>query len=707
MALSRFVLPYADVGAGIRPSSGAKLYFYATGTSTFKSTFTDATGSTANTNPVIANANGVFPAIFLDGIFNVALKDSNNVQIWTADPVYSGSFTSPVFATVAAMVASSPVAVDGFNVGFTAGMFVSVVDYATGNNSGVMFGSIVAGGTGTADGGSYINLANGMQWKQSFSGNGINVKHFGAVGDGVTDARAAFAAALLLASDFNGSTGSVFIPAGHYLINTDGGSLTIAESVELFGESGNQIRRPSAATQGTLLNITGVTNNPFIFFRGCVIRGFSVDYPDQDEDPVTPVTYPALFQGDPSNFGGKSFFRDIMIDRCFNGFFMTGATMMHNVNGCFYKRFVEITSSSAFNHISNSSSSALWHNGSNTNTLAYQQDNLVLFKVSGGSDGLTIDSCTFFIAKVGFFFTDADNINFLRSSNTLFDGVMDPIVTDGTVQIKAIQFSNCFFGLFNHNGSTFRGSTMIFNGVSSATYLDQVVSFDGCRFRGAQGGIFTITSGVDQFILNGCTFTDWNRSQASGKDSSSIVYCNSSIVDVTINGAVANNTAQFDDAIDVRLMTIDAVNNVSIVGGNFKKVTKLVNVTAGVTIPRLTMTDTTGEDVPLPIVFGAGATITRQINANNNLLSTDNVTSAAAMTLPSVGHFFKITGTTNITSITASWIGREVLLTFGLALTVTDGSNLKLAGNFTTNGEDTMSLVCDGTDWFEISRSSN
>jgi hypothetical protein len=105
MALSRFVLPYADVGAGIRPSSGAKLFFYATGTSTPKSTFTDATGSTANTNPVIANANGVFPAIFFNGSFNVALKDSNDVQIWTADPVNSKE-VGTVYATTLDLIAS-------------------------------------------------------------------------------------------------------------------------------------------------------------------------------------------------------------------------------------------------------------------------------------------------------------------------------------------------------------------------------------------------------------------------------------------------------------------------------------------------------------------------------------------------------------------------------------------------------------------------
>jgi hypothetical protein len=87
MALSRFVLPFADVGGGIRPSSGAKLFFYATGTSTPATTFSDSTGTTPNTNPVIADANGVFPNIFINGIFKAVLKDKNDVQIWEADPV--------------------------------------------------------------------------------------------------------------------------------------------------------------------------------------------------------------------------------------------------------------------------------------------------------------------------------------------------------------------------------------------------------------------------------------------------------------------------------------------------------------------------------------------------------------------------------------------------------------------------------------------
>jgi hypothetical protein len=49
-----------------------------------------------------------------------------------------------------------------------------------------------------------------------------------------------------------------------------------------------------------------------------------------------------------------------------------------------------------------------------------------------------------------------------------------------------------------------------------------------------------------------------------------------------------------------------------------------------------------------------------------------------------------------------------VTLIFTGALTVTDGSNLKLAGDFTSVGsDDCLTLSCNGTNWFEVSRSSN
>lgn len=84
-----------------------------------------------------------------------------------------------------------------------------------------------------------------------------------------------------------------------------------------------------------------------------------------------------------------------------------------------------------------------------------------------------------------------------------------------------------------------------------------------------------------------------------------------------------------------------------------------------------------------------------------------DIASAAAIALIGNYAMYVVTGTTSVTSLTASWAGREVTLVFAAALTFTDGSNLKLAGNFVTTADDTIRLQCDGTNWFEISRSVN
>lgn len=85
-----------------------------------------------------------------------------------------------------------------------------------------------------------------------------------------------------------------------------------------------------------------------------------------------------------------------------------------------------------------------------------------------------------------------------------------------------------------------------------------------------------------------------------------------------------------------------------------------------------------------------------------------SVASAATVSLPFGSPVVKITGTTTITSLTApGHAGRRVTLIFGDVLTFTDGSNLKLAGNFTTAADATITLVCDGTNWYEEQRSTN
>ena len=84
------------------------------------------------------------------------------------------------------------------------------------------------------------------------------------------------------------------------------------------------------------------------------------------------------------------------------------------------------------------------------------------------------------------------------------------------------------------------------------------------------------------------------------------------------------------------------------------------------------------------------------------------VASAASIVLPQDSDIVAISGTTGITSISATGqTGRTVSLQFADVVTVTDGSNLKLAGNFTTSADDTLTITCDGTNWYEVARSAN
>lgn len=81
-----------------------------------------------------------------------------------------------------------------------------------------------------------------------------------------------------------------------------------------------------------------------------------------------------------------------------------------------------------------------------------------------------------------------------------------------------------------------------------------------------------------------------------------------------------------------------------------------------------------------------------------------DVASATTTTLGTDGNFFDITGTTGITSIAAMTAGLIVFLQFDGVVTVTDGSNLKLNGNFTSAAGDSLTLISDGTNWWEIAR---
>lgn len=80
------------------PYNGGKLYFYASGTSTPLDTFNNPDLAVAHTNsqPVVLNSAGR-PSVDIwlqDLSYKVTLTDSNDVVIWTCDPVYSSDVST-------------------------------------------------------------------------------------------------------------------------------------------------------------------------------------------------------------------------------------------------------------------------------------------------------------------------------------------------------------------------------------------------------------------------------------------------------------------------------------------------------------------------------------------------------------------------------------------------------------------------------------
>lgn len=159
MTGSRFTMPYVFwVYPSGEPIPGALLEFFAyPSTSTHATTYADTNLATPNTNPVVADGNGIFPSIWLDPLttYNVKLSypsDGINppVQIWTAGPVYGaatvpssgvvwvddygaqpGNLTFDSYAAIAAALASGAGTVMLSNGGYRSSAGITVPDGVT------------------------------------------------------------------------------------------------------------------------------------------------------------------------------------------------------------------------------------------------------------------------------------------------------------------------------------------------------------------------------------------------------------------------------------------------------------------------------------------------------------------------------------------------------------------------------------------------
>ena len=75
------------------PLVGGLLYTYAAGTTTPLVTYTDSTGVSANTNPIVLDSRGEANVWLAGAIYKFALYSATNVLIWTVDNINGSTFS--------------------------------------------------------------------------------------------------------------------------------------------------------------------------------------------------------------------------------------------------------------------------------------------------------------------------------------------------------------------------------------------------------------------------------------------------------------------------------------------------------------------------------------------------------------------------------------------------------------------------------------
>lgn len=190
------------------PLVGGKLYTYDIGTTTPKTTYSDAAGAVPNTNPVILDGAGQARVRLGTGGYKFVLKDATDVTQWTEDAIYS----------------------------------VPVELSASGGSALVGF---IQAGIGA--------VARTAQAKMRDT---VSVKDFGAIGDGVTNDRAAFQAAIDYIQGLTNG-GRVIVPGSATYLLDSAIVVALTKSIIIEGDGDGAKLRLNTGAGGPILNVTG------------------------------------------------------------------------------------------------------------------------------------------------------------------------------------------------------------------------------------------------------------------------------------------------------------------------------------------------------------------------------------------------------------------------------------------------------------------
>jgi len=219
-------------GTDGNPLVGGKVYTYAAGTTTPLTTYTDSTGFTANTNPIILDTRGEANIWLTSAAYKFVLKTSTDTLIWTVDNITSNAYLISLLDAFKADLANTTDVAKGD----------ALVGFKQSNSSGILAGAV------------------GRTVHEKFQ-EMISVKDFGAMGDGVTNDTTAMQNALTAAAGK-----SLYIPAGTYVCN----QLVVSSGTSVYGDS--------AST--TIIQATSSLGSSTPLFRNLTQSGAANVYTD-------------------------------------------------------------------------------------------------------------------------------------------------------------------------------------------------------------------------------------------------------------------------------------------------------------------------------------------------------------------------------------------------------------------------------------------
>ena len=508
-------------------------------------------------------------------------------------------------------------------------------------------------------------------------GEFISVKDFGATGDGVTDDTAAIQAAINSTSTFKQR---LFIPAGTYISR----QLNVKTDTYLFGVG--TIKRKDATT-GFLVLASGVNN--------FTIRGIRFD---------------ANKIGAPSSsfavFARSSCYRFRFEGITVSNSKLNGIAIRDNADGATgtqsYINNCTVSGSGLYGiEVQDSKNVTV----SNNSVATSGQDGIVIYGTStAATDAITVSNnhvtgsgesgiiAPYIYPTSNFGVARIQIIN-NKVKNSGQNGIV--IQSDGGVCSGNVSFSNGT--TISHQGILVNGNYLTIDGNTSSSNA-------GVGIDVGDGEQISITSNIVHD--NGIIGIEINSAQGCVVDSN--IVRNNFINTSSGAGATQKAGILIQEGSQFTGGTYDIiVSNNSVQGGPDQNYGIALLVNTGRTSITNNSVSYSGNIRDIYIAATNGS-FTCKGNVSS---SASAVASASTVTIDHNLRFAIITGTATITSIvtdTAKYErGRKIDLLLAGAVTVTDGGNLRLAGDLTAAFGTLLTLVSEDGTWYEVSRSIN